>query len=83
MTLATFQLLAPRAQLLLVMTEGSYLAYRWEEGYVKNLYYLPNHRKGFFIEVGFNNSLDCLIVLRTVTSSVLLEEYAQGVQLPE
>jgi hypothetical protein len=83
MTLATFQLLTPRAQLLLAMTEGSYLAYRWEEGYGRNLYYLPNSRQVFFIEVGFSNSQECLIVLRSFTSSVLLEEYAHGVQLPE
>jgi hypothetical protein len=83
MTLAAFQLLTPRAQLLLALQEGIYLAHRWEEGYVKNLYYLPNSEQGLFAEVGFDNSHECLIILRTVTSSVLLEEYAHDVQLPE
>ena len=84
MTLSTFRLLSPRAQLLVVMTEGIYLAHRWGENKrVLNLYYLPSRGPGFFSEIGFNDSQDCLVVLRSFVSSGPLEDYAQGVRLPD
>jgi hypothetical protein len=83
MNLDTFRLLSPRAQLLFVMTQSTYLAHRWdEENNVRNLYHLPGQGRGFFTEIGFNDSRECLVILRSFCSSVPLEEYTQQVQLP-
>lgn len=83
MTLAAFRRLPPRTQLLLVMHEGTYLAHRRDEdACLTNLYYIANGEAGFFTEVGFDDRQECLIVLRSLSSAVLLEEYAQGVRLP-
>jgi hypothetical protein len=83
MTLYKFRLLSPRAQLLLVLMEGTYLAQRWDEevGGV-NLYYLSDEGRGFFVEAGYNDDQYCFVVLRSFSSSVPLEEYADRVRLP-
>jgi hypothetical protein len=84
MTLAAFRQLPPRRQLLFVMHNGTYLAHRRDEdACLTNLYFVPNGEHGFFTEIGFDDRQACLIVLRSLSSSVLLEEYAQGVILPE
>jgi hypothetical protein len=84
MTLAAFHQLPPRRQLLFVMHEGTYLAYRRDkDACLTNLYFVPNGEDGFFTEIGFDDRQVCLIVLRSLSSSVLLEEYAQEVILPE
>lgn len=84
MTLAACRRLPPRTQLLLIRHEGSYLTHRRnEEDCLTNLYYVPNESRGFFTEIGFDDRQQCLIVLRSLNNAVLLEEYAQGVRLPE
>jgi hypothetical protein len=84
MTLTAFRRLSPRTQILVVMKEGTYLACRRdEEQCLTNLYYVPDGLYGFFAEIGFDERQECLMVLRSLNSSVLLEEYAQGVRLPE
>lgn len=52
MTLSQFRLLIPRAQLLHVLTAGTYLAQRWKSARGVNLYYLTDEARGFFAEVG-------------------------------
>lgn len=81
--LSQFQQLLRRAQLLYTLMQGTYLAQRWEQGNVKRLYYLPDGGRGFFAEIGLDAQLDCFVVLHSFGSSVPLEEYAHGVQLPE
>lgn len=83
MTRSTFRLLSPRAQLLFVMLEGTYLAHCWAEEGVLNLYYLPDRGQGFFAEVGFNTSQERILVRRSFTSSAPLAKYAHGISLPE
>jgi hypothetical protein len=83
MTLYTFRLLSPQVQLHLVLTRGTYIAQRWEDEGGVNLYHLPDDGRGFFAEVGVNEEHECLVVLRSFSSSVPLEDYAHGVRLPE
>lgn len=83
MTLGTFCHLLPRAQLLLVLTEGTYLTRRWEEEGSLNLYYVPNEHRGFFVEVGYDAYQRGAFVLRSFSDSETLAAYAQGVQLPQ
>ncbi|MGI4741614.1 MAG: hypothetical protein ACRYG7_41130 [Janthinobacterium lividum] len=83
MTFDAFRLLSPRAQLLVVLLEGTYLAQRWEDENGFNLYYLPDEARGFFAEVGIDEAQDCFVVLRSFSSPVPLADYAQGMQLPE
>jgi hypothetical protein len=83
MTLSTFRLLSPRAQLLVVMTEATYLAHRrGENERVLSLYYLPSRGLGFFSEVGFDDRQEHLEVLRSFSNSAPLDEYTYGVRLP-
>lgn len=82
MTLDTFRQLSPRAQLLVVLMEGTYLAQRWEAEGGVNLYHLPDEGRGFFAEVGIEQEQDCCVVLRSF-SSVPLEDYTHHVHLPE
>jgi hypothetical protein len=83
MTRYKFHLLSPRAQLLLVLMEGTYLAQRWDEevGSV-SLYYLCDEGRGFFVEIAIDDAQDRFAVLRSFRSSGPLDEYAQRVRLP-
>jgi hypothetical protein len=83
MTLAHFQQLSPRAQLLVVVLEGTYLAQRWETEGGVNLYHLADESRGFFVEVGIEEEADALVVLRSFCSSGPLEDYTHYVPLPE
>lgn len=82
MTLSQFRLLLPRAQLLHVLTAGTYLAQRWKSARGVNLYYLTNEARGFFAEVGYCDTTFETLVLRSFSRGVLLEVYAQQVRLP-
>jgi hypothetical protein len=82
MTFDTFRQLLSRAQLLRVLTEGTYLARRWEEEGSVNLYYLPDEGRGFFVEVSYNANKQGAFVLRSFCSSVPLEAYTPYVRLP-
>lgn len=82
MNVDNFRLLLPRAQLLLVLTEGMYVARRWEEEGSLNLYYLPCEGRGFFVEVGYNASQQGAFVLRSFDDSEALADYVHGVRLP-
>jgi hypothetical protein len=55
-TLHQFRLLLPRAQWVLVLTTGTYLAQSWEDEAGVNPYYLPDEGRGFFVEVGVDDS---------------------------
>ena len=68
MTLDQFRLLIPRAQLLHVLTAGTYLAQRSElEGGI-NLYHLSSEGIGFFAEVGYDEATLETMVLRSFSS---------------
>lgn len=84
MTLSEFQRLVPRAQLLVTMTQGSYLARRWEEeeGPV-SLYHVAGAGRDFFVELGYAASRNEIVVLRSFGSAWPLEDYAHYVRLPE
>ncbi|MGI4864615.1 MAG: hypothetical protein ACRYFZ_11895 [Janthinobacterium lividum] len=82
MTVYQFRLLVPRAQLLHILTTGTYLARRWEEGAI-SLYYLPDEGRGVFVEVGYDAYKHGAVVLRSFSDSEALEDYAHGVRLPK
>lgn len=81
LTLCCFQLLRPRAQLLYVLTEGTYLMQRWQSTALTNLYYLPDEGRGFFAETGLDKTQECFVVLRSFRGGVPLAECAQHIQL--
>lgn len=82
MTLYQFRLLVPRAQLLHVLTAGTYLAQRWEQQGGVNLYHCADEGRGFFVEVGYDEATLETQVLRSFSSSVPLQDYTHRVQLP-
>jgi hypothetical protein len=83
LTLIRFQLLRSRAQLLYVMTTGTYLAQRWQGTRIINLYYLPDTGRGFFAETSLEEKQDCVMVVRSFGDSVPLADYARYIHLPE
>ena len=83
MTLTFFRQLSPRAQLLVGLTEGTFLAQRWEDEGGVNLYHLPDGGRGFFVEVVIDREQERFVVLRSFSSSIPLADYAHYVQLPE
>jgi hypothetical protein len=83
MSFYAFRLLSPVVQLYWVLKHGTYLAQRWEDEGGVNLHYLPDEGRGFFVEVGVDESQQRAVVLRSFSSSVPLEDYAHGVRLPE
>ena len=82
MTLTFFRRLSARAQLLVVLAEGTYLARRWEDEGGVNLYHLSDAGRGFFVEVAIEPDQQHLVILRSFSSSVPLADYAHYVQLP-
>lgn len=83
MTLYLFRLLSPDVQLRYTVERGTYLAQRWEDDGGVNLYYLADGGRGFFAEVGWDRVAEQLVLLRSFSSAVPLEDYAHYVQLPE
>jgi hypothetical protein len=82
MTRYRFSLLSPRAQLLLVLTEGTYLTQCWKNKSPISFYYLPDEARGSFAEVGFDEQQGDFVVLRSFSTYRLLEAYAEGLPLP-
>lgn len=82
MSFDNFCLLSPNAQLYWVFKCGIYLAHRGGE-VGTNLYYCANKERGFFVEISYDASQLQAMVVRSFSNSVLLEEYAQSIQLPE
>jgi hypothetical protein len=83
MTLYQFRCLSSVMQLYWVLKHGTFLAQRWEaddDGI--NLYHCADEGRGFFVEVGVDDDQEQPVVLRSFVSSVPLEDYAHGVQLP-
>jgi hypothetical protein len=83
MTLYQFRCLSSVMQLYWVLKHGTFLAQRWEaddDGI--NLYHCADEGRGFFVEVGVDDDQEQPVVLRSFNSSVPLEDYAHGVQLP-
>jgi hypothetical protein len=83
MTLYQFRCLSSVMQLYWVLKHGTFLAQRWEaddDGI--NLYHCADEGRGFFVEVGVDDGRGQAVVLRSFNSSVPLEDYAHGVQLP-
>jgi hypothetical protein len=83
LTFHRFQQLRPRAQLLCVMTAGTYLTHRWHGASIVKLYFLPNTGRGFFAETGLDEAQDCYTVLRSFSHSAPLADYARYVPLLE
>ena len=83
MTFYQFQLLSPRAQLMHVLTAGTYLAQRCAGASRLHLYHVPEEARGFFVEVGYDDATLETLVLRSDSSTGLLADYTQGVRLPK
>jgi hypothetical protein len=83
MSLHAFQQFSPVMQLYWVIHHGTYLAQRWDDESGVNLYHCAGDGRGFFVEVGIDDGRGQAVVLRSFISSEALEDYAQGVQLPE
>ena len=69
-------------QVYYALTRGTYLAQRWENEGVVNLYHCADDGRGFFVEVGYDEATQAAVVLRSFSSSVPLADYALGVRLP-
>jgi len=78
-----FRLLSPVAQIYWVFKHGTYLAHRWDGKNGINLYHCADEGRGFFVEVGYDEAIQDAVVLRSFVSSGPLEDYTQGVRLPE
>ncbi|MGI4742447.1 MAG: hypothetical protein ACRYG7_45395 [Janthinobacterium lividum] len=48
-----------------------------------NLYHCVGAGRGFFVEVGIDDGREQAVVLRSFSDSKTLEDYAQGVKLPD
>lgn len=83
MTLDLFQLLSLGAQLYLVHTRSTFLACRWDGVIPILLHHMPTAGRGFFVELGVAIEEPYFTVLRSFSDSQPLEDYAQGVKLPE
>ena len=83
MTCCAFQLLSPVVQLYWVLKYGTYLAQRWDDESGVNLSHCADEGRGFFVEVGIDDGRGQAVVLRSFVNSGPLEDYAQGMQLPE
>lgn len=83
MTFPAFRRLSPRAQLIVVLTDATYLGQRWDEeiGTV-NLYHLPDMGRGFFAEVGIAEKQDYFAVLGSFHCNEALQKYTCHVRLP-
>lgn len=80
---SVFRLFSPEQKLFYALMQGTYLAQRWKTGSRITLYHLSDGRRGFFVEVGIEESKGQAVVLRSFSSSVPLADYAHGVRLPE
>jgi hypothetical protein len=83
MSLHDFQSFPLLLQLAWVFKYGTFLAQCWDRVGGVNLYHLTDEAKGFFVEVGYDEATQDAVVLRSFSDSAPLEEYAQGVRLPE
>jgi hypothetical protein len=83
MTFSDFHLLSPVEQLYWVIHHGTYLAQRWDDESGVNLYHCADDGRGFFVEVGIEDGRGQAVVLRSFVRSVPLEDYVNGVRLPE
>lgn len=82
MTFSLFQLLSPTVPLCYVLQYGTFVARRWENAAGINRYHLPPEGRGFFAEIGYDDSHRDALVRRSFRSSVPLPEDAQWVRLP-
>lgn len=76
MTLALFELLTPRMQLLHLLTNSTLLASRQYDGRTIMLYCLTDEGQRHFAEVGYDTRSQETVVLRSFVSSEPLEDYA-------
>lgn len=73
-----------RRATLLGAQHGTFLATRWEaDDDDVNLYHCADEGCGFFVEVDVDYGQEQPVVLRSFVTSVPLEDYSYGVQLPE
>jgi hypothetical protein len=82
-TLYSFKLLSPAVQLYWVLKHGTYLAQRWEEEGGVNLYHCADEGRGFFVEVGYDDSQQAAMVLRSFNSSVPWRIIRMGCDCPK
>ena len=79
MTLYEFNALPYERQVVLVFDQARFLATRWEEEDVVNLYVLPG---GPFVEIFYDTHANEITRLLAFTRSAPLKGYVEGVQLP-
>jgi hypothetical protein len=65
-----------------LLEEGTYLARRWDAECGANLYHVLDAGRGFFVEVVIDGDQEYILVLRSFSHSVPLEDYAHYVQSP-
>jgi hypothetical protein len=82
MSFYAFRLLSPVTQLYWVINHGTFLANHWDDERGVNLYHCADEGRGFFVELGIDDSKGQAVVLLSFSSSGPLEDYAQGVSLP-
>jgi hypothetical protein len=76
MTLDKFRQFSLRTQLLIVLSEGVFLAQRMGLDGGANLYHLSNGGRGFFVVVGINDGRGRAVVLGSFSDSEALADYA-------
>jgi hypothetical protein len=59
------------------------LAQRWDDESSVNLSHCADVDRGFFVEVGIDDGRGQAMVLHSFVNNGPLEDYAQGMQLPE
>jgi len=84
MTFDQFCALRRTTQLAWVLAEGRYLTPPEKQAGGGHLYYLDDGGRGYFVEVGIHEQLQCFVVQRCFRSHFLLAEYAASREwLPE
>lgn len=78
-----FRLLSPVAQCYWVLKHGTFLAQRWDEEGGVNLYHCADEGRGFFAEIGVDETDECYVVLCSFVGAGPLADYAHGVRLPD
>jgi hypothetical protein len=79
MLLSNFQRFSPLLQLAHVLRHGVFLAQRWQGASSIDLFYCDDTGRGFFVEVGTDDTWRQVVVLRSFAGSSLLDAYAQEV----
>lgn|GEM_PF-5194235 len=83
MTASMFNLLPPRSQLRMALSEGLLVAHRWGQDGLIHLYQLADGRKGYFAEVGHEIVRNRLAVLHSFGRVDATQNYCWHFQAPQ